>query len=188
MKNNWNKKNILWMLLYTVLYAIATILVVMTGMIHPIFFVCYQITAGILLSGIILRAFYRIKAPGVAVFFSAAMILVLLFIQDAIAWHVIPLIAIALLAEVSRTVSKYQRIGELIGTVFMSFSTFGYYGQIWFNRDYSYQVAMEDMPAGYADTLMSVSPLWALVVVLIIGIILSIIIANTTARLFKLEK
>ena len=114
------------MLLYTVLYAIATILVVMTGMIHPIFFVCYQITARILLSGIILRAFYRIKAPGVAVFFSAAMILVLLFIRDAILWHVIPLIAIALLAEVSRTVSKYQRTGELIGTVFMSFSTFGY--------------------------------------------------------------
>ena len=72
--NNWNKRNALWMLLYAVLYAVTTALVCVTGMIHPVFFVCYQITAGILLSGIIIRAFARVKAPGAACFLGAGML------------------------------------------------------------------------------------------------------------------
>ena len=34
------------------------------------------------------------------------------------------------------------------------------------------------MPAGYGDTLMSVSPVWTFPVVVIIGIIVSVWIAN----------
>ena len=44
------------------------------------------------------------------------------------------------------------------------------------------------MPAGYADTLMAVSPMWALPVVIIAGIALSAVTANAAAKLFKLEK
>ena len=44
MNNKWNRNNALWMLLYAVLYAIVTAVVCVTGSIHPIFFVCYQIT------------------------------------------------------------------------------------------------------------------------------------------------
>ena len=51
------RKNALWMLFYAVSYVITTYIVCLTGMIHPMFFVCYQITAGILLSGIVIRAF-----------------------------------------------------------------------------------------------------------------------------------
>ena len=36
--------------------------------------------------------------------------------------------------------------------------------------------------------LMSASPVWAFPVVLIIGIIVSVIISNVTANLFKLKK
>ena len=186
--NKWNKKNALWMLLYAVLYAAATVIVCVTGAIHPVLFVCYQITAGILLSGIVIKGFSRIKAPGVAACFSLAVILLLIVIQDAVAWHVIPLIVIAVLAEAVRSVSKYNWTGDVIGTVIMSFSTFGYYGQIWFNRAYTYECAVEEMPAGYADALMAASPGWALPVVIIIGIILSVVIANITAKLFKIEK
>lgn len=188
MENKWNKKNTLWMLLYGILYALTTAIVCVTGSIHPVLFVCYQITAGILLSGIIIRAFNRVKAPGAAVCLSLVMILLLLVIQDAVAWHVIPLIIMAILAEVIRAVSKYSWNGDVISTIIMSFSSFGYYGQIWFNRAYTYQCAVEEMPAGYGDTLMSVSPGWAFPVVLIVGIILSIVICNITAKLFKLDK
>ena len=66
--NRWNSKNVLWMLLYTILYGIGTVLVCLTGIIHPVFFVCYQVTAGILLTGIVLKAFDKVKAPGAAVF------------------------------------------------------------------------------------------------------------------------
>ena len=44
------------------------------------------------------------------------------------------------------------------------------------------------MPAGYADGLMAVSPAWALPVVIIVGIVLSVVISNTTVKLFKIEK
>ena len=81
MNNKWNRKNALWMLLYAVLYAVVTALVCVTGSIHPIFFVCYQITAGLLLTPIIMRAFRRVQAPGAAVCLFLGMLLLLLIIK-----------------------------------------------------------------------------------------------------------
>ena len=188
MDNKWNRGNALWMLLYAVLYAVMTALVCVTGAIHPVLFVCYQITAGILLSGVIIRAFARIKAPGAAVCLALGMLLLLVIISDAVPWHVIPLIVIAVLAEIIRALMKYSWTGDVISTAIMSFSSFGYYGQIWFNRTYTYECAVEEMPAGYADGLMAVSPGWALPIVIIIGVILSVLVSNITAKLFKLEK
>ena len=182
------KKNALRVALYALLYAVVTALVCVTGSIHPVFFVCYQITAGILLSGVIITAFRRIKAPGVATCLFIGLLLLLLVIQDATAWHVIPLIAIVILAEVIRAAFKYSWKGDVIATIPMTFSSFGYYGQIWFNRAYTYECAVEEMPAGYADALMAVSPTWALPVVVISGILLSVLISNITAKLFMLEK
>ncbi len=186
--DKWNKKNALRVLLYAVLYAVVTALVCVTGSFHPVFFVCYQITAGILLSGIIITAFRRVKAPGVAVCLFLGLLLLLLVIQDAVAWHVIPLIVIAVLVEIIRSAFKYNWTGDVIATILMTFSSFGYYGQIWFNRAYTYECAVEEMLAGYADGLMAASPSWTLPVVIIGGIILSVLISNVTAKLFKLEK
>ena len=184
----WNKKNALWMLLYAVLYAVGTAIVCVTGAIHPILFVCYQITAGLLLSGIVIYACNRVKAPGVCVCLGLGMILLLLIIQDAVAWHVIPIIVIVVMAEAIRAIFKYNRMGDVISTVIMTFSSFGYYGQIWFNRNYTYECAVEEMPAGYADGLMAASPTWSLVVVIIAGVALSVVISNITAKVFKFEK
>lgn len=170
----WNLKNTLWMLIYMILYVIVTVFVCMTGIIHPIFFVCYQITAGILLTGIVFKAFDKVRAPGVAGFLSAGLIIMLFIIQDVTAWHIVPVIIIAA-AEAFRFLFRYDRMGDIIGTVIMTFSTFGYYGRIWFGRAYTYEVAIEEMPAGYADTLMLFSPIWTLPLVLFIGIALSIL-------------
>ena len=186
--NKWSLKNALWMILYVVLYAIGTALVCVTGAIHPVLFVCYQITAGILLSGIIIYAFSKVKAPGVAACLGVGVILLLVAIGDAVPWHVIPIIVIAVLAEAVRAISKYNWTGDIIGTAIMTFSTFGYYGQIWLNRNYTYECAVEEMPAGYAEKLMSASPVWSLAAVVIVGIVLSVLISIITAKVFKLEK
>ena len=178
MNNKWNRNNALWMLLYAVLYAIVTAVVCVTGSIHPIFFVCYQITAGLLLSPISIRAFRRVQAPGAAVCLFLGMFLLLLIIRDAVMWHVVPLIVITVLAEIVRAMAKYSWAGDIVAAVLMSFSSFGYYGQIWFNRAYTYECAVEEMPAGYGDTLMSVSPVWAFPVVVAAGIIVSVLITN----------
>ena len=185
MNNKWNRKNALWMLLYAVLYAIVTAAVCVTGSIHPIFFVCYQITAGLLLSPIVIRAFRRVQAPGAAVCLFLGILLLLLIINDAVRWHVGPLIVITVLSEAVRGMTNYDRVGDVVGTVLMSFSSFGYYGQIWFNRAYTYECAVEEMPAGYGDTLMSVSPVWAFPAVVIIGMIVSVWIANVSMKRYK---
>ncbi len=186
--NRWNRNNALKMLLYAVLYVVGTVATCVSGSIHPVLFVCYQITAGLLLSGIVIKAFNTIKAPGVAACFSAAMIIVFIVINDAAAWHMIPVVIIAVLAELVRRLCGYSWKGDRIAAVIMTFSTFGYYGQIWFNRDYTYECAVEEMPAGYADGLMAASPSWVLPVVVLIGIAVSVLIIDLTARLFKLNK
>lgn len=186
--NNWNKTNALRMLLYAVLYAAFSAIVCFLGAIHPVMFVCYQITAGILVTGAAITAFRRVQAPGVAACLALAMILLFFIIQDASVWHIAPLVVIAILAEAIRALAKYNWTGDVIAAAIMTFSTFGFYGQIWFNRAFTYEAAVEEMPAGYADGLMAVSPTWALPVVLIIGIAASVGISYLTAKLFKLEK
>lgn len=183
--NKWNKKNALRMLLCAVLYAVMTAVVCVLGSVHPLLFVCYQITAAILLSGIVIHAFGRIRAPGAAACLALGVILLLAAIGDAVLWHVVPLIVIAAAAELVRAISKYSRTGDVIGTVIMSFSTFGYYGQIWFNRTYTYECAVEEMPAGYADTLMALSPTWALFAVVAAGVLVSVVTAIAADKLFN---
>ncbi len=184
----WNGKNAARILLYLVLYMVGTAVTCFLGAVHPIMFVGYQIIAGILLSGVVIKAFDTVKAPGVAAILAAGIILIFILMNDASAWHCIPLIIIGVAAELIRMVSKYSFKGDLIATIVMTFSTFGFYGQIWFNRAFTYEAAIEEMPAGYADGLMAVSPGWSLPVVLVIGIILSVVISNLTVKLFKIDK
>ena len=183
----WDKNNSLRILLYSFLYFVGTLIVCVLGAVHPIMFVCYQIVAGFLLTGIVITAFDKVKSFGVPLCFAVFMIIVFFIIQDASLWHCIPLLVIAVIAEIIRAATKYSWKGDIAATAIMSFSTFGYYGQIWFNRTYTYDCAVEEMPVGYADTLMSVSPIWALPVTIIVGVVISIVISNVTARLFKIN-
>ena len=171
-----------------VIYVIGYVAVCVMGSIHPIMFVLYQVTAAILLTGVLVKAFDSIRAPGVAASFALALILVFLVINDLSAWHALPAIVLAIVAEIIGAVMGNDKWNTVVAkSVIMSYTTFGYYGQIWFNRDFTYEAAIEEMPAGYADGLMSCSPGWAFPVVIILGIIISILIANLTAKLFKLQ-
>lgn len=185
--NTWTKKNALWLLLYVVLYVIATVIVCVLGSVHAVMFVCYQITAAILVTGVAGKAFDRIKAPGAAVCLGLGMILTFFVIGDANLWHCVPIIVIAVLAEIVRGICHNKAPGNLIASIMMSFSSFGYYGQIWFNRDYTYECAAEEMPAGYADSLMQCSPAWAFPAVIIAGIVLSAVMYGIAAKLFRFK-
>lgn len=94
----------------------------------------------------------------------------------------------AVLLYLSCALMKYSWTGDVIAAVIMSFSTVGYYAQIWFNRAFTYEAAVEEMRAGYADTLMACSPNWALPVVILVGIAVSVCTSYLTAKLFKLEQ
>ena len=183
-ENKWNMKNALCMLLYVVLYVVMSFIVCVLGTIHPVFFVCYQITAGLLVTGVAAKAFDGIRAFGAASCLSLGMLITFFAMQDANMWHCLPVIIIGVLAEIVRYVFQYNSTGNMIAAVTMSFSTFGYYGQIWFNRDYTYECAVEEMPAGYAEKLMDCSPAWAFPVVIIIGIAVAAVNCIITKKLF----
>lgn len=174
-------------MLYVVLYVIATVIVCVLGSFHAVLFVCYQITAAIFVTGVAGKAFDRIKAPGAAACLGLGMILTFFVIGDANLWHCVPIVVIAVLAEILRGICRYKAPGNLITSVIMSFSSFGYYGQIWFNRDYTYECAVEKMPAGYADALMRFSPAWTLPAVIFAGIVLSAVMYGIAAKLFRFE-
>lgn len=183
----WNKKNALKVLLYGVLYAALSACVCFAGAIHPIMFVCYQITAGLIVTGPVITAFRRVQAPGVAACLMAVMLLLFALVEPSV-WHMVPVLVIGLLAEAVRAIGKYRWVGDVVATAIMTFTTFGYYGQIWLNRAFTYESAVEEMPAGYGDGLMAVSPTWAFPVVMIVGVCVSVGISYLTAKLFKLPK
>ena len=108
-------------------------------------------------------------------------------VDDANLWHCVPIIVIAVFAEIVRGICHYKAPGNLIASIMMSFSSFGYYGQIWFNRDYTYECDAEEMPAGYADSLMQCSPAWAFPAVIIAGIVLSAVMYGIAAKLFRFK-
>ena len=93
----WNKKKGLRTALYAVLYAVMTAIVCVFGAIHPVLFVCYQVTAAVLVSGVVITAFRKLKAPGVALCLAAGLLLLFIIIGDAVAWHVVPVIVIAVI-------------------------------------------------------------------------------------------
>lgn len=182
--DKWNRKNALRMFLYTVIYIVTSVIVCVLGSVHPILFVCYQITAGLLVTGAAARAFDCIRQPGAAACLSLGMLIVFFVIRDANLWHCLPVVIIALLAELVRAISKYAPVGNRAAAVIMSFSTFGYYAQIWFNRDYTYDCAVDEMPKGYAETLMDLSPGWTFPVVVVLGIAVSVFVARITEKRF----
>ena len=57
-------------------------------------------------------------------------------------WHVAPLIVIIALAGGCQGYNKLQLVRRYCGNNSMSYSSFGYYGQIWFNRAYTYECAV----------------------------------------------
>ena len=188
MENKWNKKNALWQLVYIILYVVAFLIVLETGQVHPVFFVCYQITAGILFTGILVKSFDRIQQPGTALSFAAVVALAYIAMGDASLWHCLTPIILGIAAEVVGLICGNSKWSTIVTkSVIMSFVPFLAYGQIWLNRDFTYECAIEDMSVEYADSLMNCSPSWAFPVVIILGIALSIVIANVTAKLFKLN-
>ncbi len=188
MENKWNKKNVLRSALYIVIYDVMSAIVCILGSIHPILFVCYQITAAILVTGVTVKYFDHTRTHGDALCLSAGMILLFFIIGDANLWHCVPIVVIGILAELIGLILGNEKwLAIVIKSIIMSFSTFGYYGQIWLNRKYTYDCAIDEMPTGYADTLMKLSPMWSLPVIMIISIAVSVIVAKVTARLFKLN-
>ena len=77
-------------------------------------------------------------------------------------------------------------MGDVIGTVIMTFSSFGYYGQIWFNRNYTYECAVEEMPAGYADKMAKViDNIPVLIIMLILVIPVAILAMRLAEKVMK---
>ena len=185
---DWNKRNTLRVLLFAVIYVLANFAILNMGAIHPVLFVLYTCISAILLPGLYLAGASRIKGPGVAAVYGGLMLL-LIIVADLSWYKVADLLVMIVVAELLRRAFGYDSWkGLKWSSVAMCFSNFGYSMCIWLMRDFTYSEAVEEMPAGYADTLMKVSPAWTLPVTLIATVVIALICAEISRKLLKLEK
>lgn len=187
MFRDWTKENIRRAALFAALYLAANLLILNLGAVHPVMFVLYTCVSAIFLPGLYLAGAARLRGPGAAALYGGIMLLTVLAVD--ISWYkVAELSAMILLAELIRYLCGYEsRNGLQWSAVVMSFSNFGYSMCIWLMRDFTYHEALAEMPEGYADTLMRVSPLWTFPATLLLTVILALISANISGKLLKLN-
>ena len=168
MKKEWNKNNIIKVLLWTLAYAVLSILVMELGSIHPVFFVLYPVVSAIVLPIPYLMAAKRVKAFGVPTVMTLVFALIVFAVGEMASYRWFVFIPMIVLAEGARALFGYDsKKGLGISAFIMSFSTFAWAFPIWFMHDFTISEAVKEMPAGYAETLDAVSPMWTLPVVLI---------------------
>ena len=187
MFRDWTKGNTLRILLLAVLYVAANILILNMGAIHPVMFVLYTCISAILLPGLYLAGASQVRGPGVAALYGGMMLLVVIAVD--LSWYkVMELSVMILLAEFLRRLFGYESWNGLQwSAIVMCFSNFGYSMCIWLMRDFTYHEALAEMPEGYADTLMRVSPAWTFPTTLLLTVVLALISANICKRLLQLE-
>lgn len=180
-------KKFLRVLLFSLVYLAVNLAILNTGAIHPMMFVLYTTVSAVLLPGIYLAGAGRVKAPGVAVIYGGIMLIVVIFADPS--WYkVTELLVMIILAELIRYLCVYDKwAGLLLSSVVMCFSNFGYSMCIWLMSDFTYSEAIAEMPTGYADKLMEVSPMWIFPVTLIATIAIAVITANISKKLLKIE-
>ena len=187
MFRDWTKANTLRIFLFAVAYVAVNILILTMGAIHPVMFVLYTCISAVLLPGLYLAGASRISGPGAAAVYGGLMLLVVTAV-DAAWYKVVELFVMLLLAEFLRRLLGYESWNGLKwSAVVMCFSNFGYSMCIWLMRDFTYHEALAEMPEGYADTLMRVSPLWVFPATLFMTIILALISASISKRLLNLD-
>lgn len=187
MFKDWTTKKFLRVLLFSLVYLAVNLAILNTGATHPVMFVLYTTVSAVLLPEIYLAGASRVKAPGVAVIYGGIMLVVVIFADPS--WYkVTELLVMITLAELIQYLCGYDKwAGLLLSSVVMCFSNFGYSMCIWLMRDFTYSEAITEMPAGYADKLMEVSPMWTFPVTLIATIVIAVITANISKKLLKIE-
>ena len=154
MKKEWNKNNIIKVLLWTLAYAALSILVMELGSIHPVFFVLYPVVSAIILPIPYLMAAKRVKAFGVPTVMTLVFALIVFAVGEMASYRWFVFIPMILLAEGARALFGYDsKKGLGISAFIMSFSTFAWAFPIWFMHDFTISEAVKEMPAGYAETL-----------------------------------
>lgn len=186
MLKDWSKKKLLRVLLFALIYFVVNFAILNIGSIHPILFVLYTTISAVFLPGLYLAGASKVKAPGVAAIYGGVMLLVIIIV-DCSWYKITELLAMIVLAELLRLIFGYESwTGLLLSSIVMSFSNFGYSMCIWLMRDFTYSEALEEMPTGYAEKLMEVSPMWTFPVTLAATVLVAVITANISKKLLKI--
>lgn len=187
MFKDWSTKKLLRVLLFALVYLAANIAILNTGAVHPVLFVMYTMTSAVLLPGIYLAGAGKVKGPGAAVIYGGIM-LIAIILADPSWYKITELVSMIVLAELARFLCGYDNwVGLLISSVVMCFSNFGYSMCIWLMRDFTYGETLAEMPAGYGDRLMAVSPMWAFPATLIATVAIAVFTTNISRKLLKIQ-
>ncbi len=141
------------MLIYAALFVLAS----SCGLIHPACYACAGTFVPILFGFVYLYVAANLQGFGAALLLNGFVLIVGLIAGEGNLHFVVGLIVLSLLAEFIRRLNGYDtRKGVRLSFIPFAFSFYAYSAHWWTDTEGSLAAAVEEMPAGYVDKMLSV--------------------------------
>ena len=180
-------KPVFKVLLTAIAYLLTFILGASSGIIHP---ACYAYAGAVLPFLFALEYLYTctvIRSFGAATALNGFILILFLIAGEADTAFIIGIIVLTALAEIIRYVCKYDTIkGVRRSFIPLAFSFFAYTAHWWTDTEGSLAAAVEEMPAGYDQSMLPViDNIPMLVVVLLLTIPVAILAMRLAEKALK---
>jgi len=174
-------------LLLAIIYVALFVLGSTTGLIHPMCYAYVGAVLPLLFAFVYLYSAKTIKGFGAAAVLNGFVLLVGLLTGEADTTCIVCLLVITALAEIIRYFCGYDTVkGVRWSFIPFAFSFFAYSGHWWTDTDASLAAAVEEMPAGYDQMMISViENIPMLVIVLILTIPVAILAMRLAERVLN---
>ena len=180
-------KPVFKVLLTAIAYLLTFILGASSGIIHP---ACYAYAGAVLPFLFALEYLYTctvIRSFGAATALNGFILILFLIAGEADTAFIIGIIVLTALAEIIRYVCKYDTIkGVRRSFIPLAFSFFAYTAHWWTDTEGSLAAAVEEMPAGYDQSMLPViDNIPMLVVVLLLTVPMAILAMRLAEKALK---
>ena len=180
-------KPVFKVLLTAIAYLLTFILGASSGIIHP---ACYAYAGAVLPLIFALEYLYTctvIRSFGAATVLNGFILILFLIAGEADTAFIIGIIVLTALAEIIRYVCKYDTIkGVRRSFIPLAFSFFAYTAHWWTDTEGSLAAAVEEMPAGYDQSMLPViDNIPMLVVVLLLTVPMAILAMRLAEKALK---
>ncbi len=164
-----------------VLWVAAICLCAASGALHPACYAYSGTIAPVLFALIYVNAASKMKSFGVAAALNGFLLVLFNIVGEADLFMSIGLVVIIALSEILRKIYGYDtKKGTLLSFLPLAFTMYSYTAHWWIDTEGSLKAAVEEMPAGYSDTMAQVI---ANTPMLIVGVVLVIPVAILSVKL-----
>jgi len=176
-------KNLVSIFLFTLIYLVMIFAVGCTGMIHPLFWAYFSVTAALITWFPYVNLMNRVKGFGAAAVPCAVLLLLSLIAGEADKQSAIIIIVVAVAAElVSFITGFHSKKAYILSYGIFALVPMAYTLRLWTDRAFCFANASTEMGIKYAKTLSEVTPDWSLAAAIIATLVAAIAIAHATLK------